>query len=368
MLQQNLQPIDKYITEVKNKAKSCNFGNLEASLVRDQIVIGVRDVKLKERLLREPDLDLAKTEKLCHAAEAVHRQIRNLNIGENKGQRMVVDNIRAMTENSRSSNNDLGSRNKATHNGRVAPAKSFSCRNCGGSHKPRRCPAYGTKCSSCYKYNHFAKCCVNRKVDAVQTIDEAAGDQSGNDNNDSLLATYDDSREFLIQTVETPAMERELKDTCVNWMVQVSANNCLLSLKVDTGAQINVISMADLISLVPRPRIIKRNVTLKSYQGQVIPSRGLCIINISVASGVVPALFAVVSESFQSVLGLATAMKLGIIDMPRQQQQNCDKFFRHSLQVGSVSKEYEGKADSVHQGSFSRDQDCLGKSVFGSDI
>ena len=81
MLQQNLQPINKYINEVKNKAKSCNFGNLEASVVRDQIVIGVRDVKLKERLLREPDLDLAKTEKLCHAAEAVHRQIRNLNIG-----------------------------------------------------------------------------------------------------------------------------------------------------------------------------------------------------------------------------------------------------------------------------------------------
>ena len=36
------------ITNLKIKAKSCNFGPLESSLVRDQIVVGVHDTKLKE--------------------------------------------------------------------------------------------------------------------------------------------------------------------------------------------------------------------------------------------------------------------------------------------------------------------------------
>ena len=40
--------VQKHSTNLKIKAKSCNFGPLESSLVRDQIVVGVHDTKLKE--------------------------------------------------------------------------------------------------------------------------------------------------------------------------------------------------------------------------------------------------------------------------------------------------------------------------------
>ncbi|XP_005108371.1 uncharacterized protein K02A2.6-like [Aplysia californica] len=33
------------------------------------------------------------------------------------------------------------------------------CRNCGGQHKPRECPAHGITCHTCGKTNHFAKVC-----------------------------------------------------------------------------------------------------------------------------------------------------------------------------------------------------------------
>ena len=29
------------------------------------------------------------------------------------------------------------------------------CGNCGGTHAPRKCPAYGTTCSRCHKKNHW---------------------------------------------------------------------------------------------------------------------------------------------------------------------------------------------------------------------
>ena len=56
------ESIDQFITDVKVKAKSCNFSTLNDGIIRDHILIGVSDNKLKERLLREADLDLVKTE------------------------------------------------------------------------------------------------------------------------------------------------------------------------------------------------------------------------------------------------------------------------------------------------------------------
>ena len=298
-MQQALQPIDKYITDVKNRAKTCNYGTLESSLIRDQIVIGVKDVKLKERLLREPDLTLAKTEQLCHAAEAVHHQIRSLNIGE-KSQR--VDGIRAasVTENSRATfEHNAGSRQKST-------TRAFLCKKCNTTHKQRNCPAHGVRCGKCKGWNHYTNCCPSQSSSNTGTRKVAVVQASNARDADSQ---EEDDPEFFITCIETQTTTQEdgvyyenelnVKDACMNWMVQVSANNCLLSLKVDTGAQINVISMADLAPLTPRPRILKRKVTLKSYQGQVIPCKGLCVLNISIASGVIPALFAVVPKSFQ---------------------------------------------------------------------
>ena len=73
-VQKHLEPMDKFITDLKITAKSCNFGPLESSLVRVQIVIGVHDMKLKERLLREAELDLTRSESLAYASEVVHRK------------------------------------------------------------------------------------------------------------------------------------------------------------------------------------------------------------------------------------------------------------------------------------------------------
>ena len=57
------------------------------------------------------------------------------------------------------------------------------------------------------------------------------------------------------------------EDTSLEWLIKVGVNNSQLSLKVDTGAQINVISQNDLGTLHTRPDIIPKKVELKSDQG-----------------------------------------------------------------------------------------------------
>ncbi len=54
------ESIDQFFTDLKTKAKSYEYGQLCDSLIKDRIVVGIRDVALRARLLRETDLDLHK--------------------------------------------------------------------------------------------------------------------------------------------------------------------------------------------------------------------------------------------------------------------------------------------------------------------
>ena len=56
--QQMGEMIDQYVTNLKTKAKSCEFGTLTDSLIRDRIVCGIIDDHTRSRLLREPGLTL----------------------------------------------------------------------------------------------------------------------------------------------------------------------------------------------------------------------------------------------------------------------------------------------------------------------
>ncbi|KAJ0058969.1 hypothetical protein NL108_003312 [Boleophthalmus pectinirostris] len=52
-VQQLRETFDSFITDLKLKAQSCEFGILKDSMIRDQIVYGIHDTRTRERLLRE---------------------------------------------------------------------------------------------------------------------------------------------------------------------------------------------------------------------------------------------------------------------------------------------------------------------------
>ena len=55
---------DIFVTDLKRRAEYWNFGAIKDSLIRDQIVVGINDPKLRERLLRETDLTLEKSRQI----------------------------------------------------------------------------------------------------------------------------------------------------------------------------------------------------------------------------------------------------------------------------------------------------------------
>ena len=52
------EPIDQWVTDLRSKAAKCEFGTFESDMVPDKVVFGVRDERIKERLLREAALTI----------------------------------------------------------------------------------------------------------------------------------------------------------------------------------------------------------------------------------------------------------------------------------------------------------------------
>lgn len=67
--QQQEETFDTFLTDLKIKAQSCNFGDLRDSMIRDQIVFGTNEKTLWEKLLRETELTLDSAVKICQASE-----------------------------------------------------------------------------------------------------------------------------------------------------------------------------------------------------------------------------------------------------------------------------------------------------------
>ena len=62
--QKEVETLTNFITGVKLKARICNFEMKESGLIRDRIIIGLRDPSLKKCLLRENYLTLTRCEQL----------------------------------------------------------------------------------------------------------------------------------------------------------------------------------------------------------------------------------------------------------------------------------------------------------------
>lgn len=132
------ETIDQYVTKLKTKARSCEFGALKDSLIRDRIVCGIVSDKTRGRLLREANLSLENAVDICRANEMTVTQMKML--GESStshsSNTMEIDAIDASARGDK---------------------KKQCCDKCGNWHtKQQTCPAQGVECHKCGKRNHLA--------------------------------------------------------------------------------------------------------------------------------------------------------------------------------------------------------------------
>ena len=134
------------MTDLKLIAKDCEFEHLEDGLIRDRIVCCTNSPRVKERLLREDNLTLAKAISLCRADEKSRKQIKTLNDEEK------VHVLKKKSTKQRHVQYEVNPR-------KSVPKKSqdttFNCGQSATKHKKLNCTAFGKTCYNCKKPNHF---------------------------------------------------------------------------------------------------------------------------------------------------------------------------------------------------------------------
>jgi len=72
------ESFDTFLGDLRRLVKSCKYGVVEDSTIRDRIVLGIRDDTTRRKLLQTKPLDLTKAIDICRAAEATSRQLKEI--------------------------------------------------------------------------------------------------------------------------------------------------------------------------------------------------------------------------------------------------------------------------------------------------
>ena len=88
------EPIDAYLSSLRELAKACEFGEFEDEKLRDQIVGKCHSTNLKERLLAQGSSDLAKTIRIARSNEHAVQETRMLTGLGTKDDPINIDRIK----------------------------------------------------------------------------------------------------------------------------------------------------------------------------------------------------------------------------------------------------------------------------------
>ena len=214
--QQPGESAEQYIMALYSLAANCEYRTLESEMIRDRLVVGIRDAALSERLQLDAELTLEKAKKSIRQREAVKEQQTILD-GTNG-----AANVDAMHNNRGRGGQRDRRPGDAQHRSNRPPFKQNEkqhtpkrCTRCGKEpHTRSKCPAKDAVCHKCQKKGHYGSLCRSK------TVDESTLDS-----------------EFL-DAVTTPAGEKA-------WFAEIlvgSHRSCKVTFKLDTGAEVTAVS------------------------------------------------------------------------------------------------------------------------------
>ena len=245
-VQREGETIDQWVTDLRKKAASCSFPGTQEdieSFIRDRIVFGVCDTRLRERLMRNGDQTLASVIDACRAAEATSAQLQAMTAAA-RGATTAVNTIKNTRQQKGKSH---------------GPAQVKDCEYCGRNHSPRKCPAYGKKCNNCGFTNHFVEVC--RKPKAKGTTSASKTGRKVH-----IVKTEEEEEVLLIGALYIGALSDQ-------WQAPVQIHHETVKFALDTGAQANVLPYSLYKKLTSKP-LQKTNRVLAAFGNSKIRPAG----------------------------------------------------------------------------------------------
>ncbi len=220
-IQREDEPVDKFITALYGLIEHCDYGTLTDDMIRDRIVVGLRNDKLSEKLQLDPDLTLPKAIQQARQCEQVKKQQPTLRSHFQAAETKEADVGAVHKKGANFHFQQKGRWNPGSGQQKTFPSKSDAqsgaCRWCGKSpsHKRSDCPAKNSSCQKCSKHGHWAAVCLS-----TSTIAEVAESEP----------------EFAF--LDKVSVEGSVSNA---FIAKLPLNNTMVNFKIDTGADVSII-------------------------------------------------------------------------------------------------------------------------------
>lgn len=305
------ESVEEFVRALYQLSENCRFHDRN-EMIRDRIVIGLLDKEVCQKLQLKDDLTLDKAVELARSHELIKKQ--------NCQPPVPVDALRKSKKfpSSRSNSNFKAtgiSKKKSQDSQRI-------CERCGSQEQGHKtCPAFGKICKKCGKQNHFAKMCRTRlspttRAKQIHMLEE-----------DTAWVGAVDHDQYDVDSINSPTA----------WYVGVNMLGQTVRMKVDTGAQANVIPLGMWKQLKTTPALQPSTTTLRSVDNRIIVNEGMAQVTMS--SGPISAkdYIFVTKNGSQAILGLKSSIALGLVSPGK----NGDNLHIQEITTTSLQEEFK---------------------------
>jgi hypothetical protein len=303
---------EEYIRELHRMAAKCEFGDQKDQNIMFRLITGMKDIDLSTELRQKSDAELS--------LEIVTQRMRAkeaANLENNKTDQLNIDAIRGRRQGNqnngrfqRQPHQPSYNNHRITNNYRqptnIQHNRSedyIDCRKCGKKHARRSCPAYGKVCNKCQKPNHYAKMCTSTSRYQKQVHATATDNYSDPDQSDM----------FDLGECKFTCDSVDLYNS--TWLEHIFINNHKLTVKIDTGAQMNILTESCFRSLCISVPFKEAKCKVTGYTGHVIPILGVVALPFVFRDQTFSSEFYITTTTNTNILGLPTIQQMGLLSV-----------------------------------------------------
>ena len=244
------EPIETYVRALYQLAEHCNFGATKDDFIRDRLVLGLRDKALSEQLQMEEELTLSLAVDKCRHKEMIQLQ------NKSDSTKMVA----AVQQKDKRQQN-----NKYRKDNQNQESKNKICDKCGfekrRSHARGSCPAKQQRCRKCNRIGHFERACRQK----IHYMEDNRVERRFHDRDDRDEDIRNDMEKVFLGAVDV----QEQNGYEPPWKVNILVNGSRVNFKIDSGADVNVMSKKQYLSLNPLPELKQNRAKLDGVGGQL---------------------------------------------------------------------------------------------------
>ena len=244
------EPIETYVRALYQLAEHCSFGATKDDFIRDRLVLGLRDKALSEQLQMEEELTLSLAVDKYRHKELIQLQ------NKSDSTKMVA----AVQQKDKRQQN-----NKYRKDNQNQESKNKICDKCGfekrRSHARGSCPAKQQRCRKCNRIGHFERACRQK----IHYVEDNRVERRFHDRDDRDEDIRNDMEKVFLGAVDVQKQDGYEPP----WKVNILVNGSRVNFKIDSGADVNVMSKKQYLSLNPLPELKQNRAKLDGVGGQL---------------------------------------------------------------------------------------------------